>query len=855
MIYFGIVESRDDPLKLGRCRVRVVGLHSHSRDDIPTESLPWAYPIQPIISAGISGVGYAPVGLVEGSWVCVTFKDKDQQIPLILGSIGGIPSDGSTDITTYQASNELSNITPVYLIESYSSEIIDKIKATTAFNETAVYVDSTDIEDGHYIIGYGSRVVEDIPVSQDQTITKDQAQIQLKNDLDSIFITLQGMIRAPVTQSMMDALVMLIHDIGFTSFNASSVLIEINTSKYTEAAASIQNLGVDSVSKRKRAIEKTLFLKDGVPTVDTTPQQTPMQQNTVSDAFMSPTGKYPLYKNEPDTNKLARHENVGSTVVPFKESARVTGVAIANGGTWDQPEIPYNADYPFNKVFASESGHLLEFDDTNGSERVHIYHKSGTFTEIDCNGTQVNRIVGDSFEILERNGNVYVKGALNVNVEGAHTLKVSGTTDVEINGKTTINIYNDAEVNISGNADVSVGETLRAKATSIRMEADSDFHLVSKGTMNIQSEALNILGTEVAMQGLATLNMMGTEVAMQGLTSLNILGTEVAMQGLTSLNILGTEVGVQSLSVLNLRGEVATLIDSAGAIDINTMGLLNMNYSAATFGISAAQAAPALPALPAIPAIPATPTFLLKPKARKSASSVNFSTLSVPTRTFREASTYETPDEGDSTQFVKQRIAGGTLKKSEAQPVKPSDAKEEKVTPKNVIQPPVQSCDIIFGMNDIPRNLQLSKNFNLLMLTKDGSRPVVNQMGLTKQQIVCNLKGLCENCLEPILEMYPNISISSGFRRPGDVAASAARSQHYNGEAVDIVFRGFSHKQVYDAISEIQAKVPYDQLLLEYEGSGTIWIHISFVYTGLRRQCFTMKNHSRVSPFGKFLLL
>jgi hypothetical protein len=37
MIYFGVIEERlSDPYKIGRCRVRVFGLHSENRADLPT---------------------------------------------------------------------------------------------------------------------------------------------------------------------------------------------------------------------------------------------------------------------------------------------------------------------------------------------------------------------------------------------------------------------------------------------------------------------------------------------------------------------------------------------------------------------------------------------------------------------------------------------------------------------------------------------------------------------------------------------------------------------------------------------------------------------------------------------------
>jgi hypothetical protein len=152
-------------------------------------------------------------------------------------------------------------------------------------------------------------------------------------------------------------------------------------------------------------------------------------------------------------------------------------------------------------------------------------------------------------------------------------------------------------------------------------------------------------------------------------------------------------------------------------------------------------------------------------------------------------------------------------------------------------------------------DLQLSTHFNLGAFTQNGSRMPVAQQGLSAQQIVCNLKGLAENCLEPIINLYPGAVITSGFRRPGDVAQSSATSQHYLGQAADIVIPGFNRQQHYEAIQAIQQLIPYDQLLLEYAGSNTVWIHVSFSYTAPRKQNFTMRDHSRVSEFGTFTLI
>lgn len=90
----GVVEDHNDPLMLGRCRVRCLGWHTDDKSLIKTEDLPWAFPIQPITSAAVSGVGSSPTGLVPGSWVIGFFRDGlNAQEPVIMGSIGGIPEE------------------------------------------------------------------------------------------------------------------------------------------------------------------------------------------------------------------------------------------------------------------------------------------------------------------------------------------------------------------------------------------------------------------------------------------------------------------------------------------------------------------------------------------------------------------------------------------------------------------------------------------------------------------------------------------------------------------------------------------------------------------------------------------
>ena len=98
--FVGVVEDRTDPKHLGRLRVRCLGYHTEDLVKLPTADLPWAHVMNPITSATVSGVGQSPLGAVEGSWVVGFFQDgADAQMPVIIGTLPGVPSELPTKIT------------------------------------------------------------------------------------------------------------------------------------------------------------------------------------------------------------------------------------------------------------------------------------------------------------------------------------------------------------------------------------------------------------------------------------------------------------------------------------------------------------------------------------------------------------------------------------------------------------------------------------------------------------------------------------------------------------------------------------------------------------------------------------
>jgi hypothetical protein len=85
--FVGTVKSLNDPLELGRVKVRIFGVHSENTGDVPDGDLPWAQVVVPVTEGGSSGLG-TNIGIKPQAQVWGIFLDgKNSQLPLILGSI------------------------------------------------------------------------------------------------------------------------------------------------------------------------------------------------------------------------------------------------------------------------------------------------------------------------------------------------------------------------------------------------------------------------------------------------------------------------------------------------------------------------------------------------------------------------------------------------------------------------------------------------------------------------------------------------------------------------------------------------------------------------------------------------
>jgi uncharacterized Zn-binding protein involved in type VI secretion len=147
-----------------------------------------------------------------------------------------------------------------------------------------------------------------------------------------------------------------------------------------------------------------------------------------------------------------------------------------------------------------------------------------------------------------------------------------------------------------------------------------------------------------------------------------------------------------------------------------------------------------------------------------------------------------------------------------------------------------------FIISPLDYNQKLSNNFTVRNLSIGAVFPhsIVAQAGFDVAGILCNLKGLCENILEPLSSQYPGFRINSGFRK------GAGTSQHNRGQACDLQWPGLAAAG-YTPIAEwMRDNLPFDQLIFEHGKS--IWIHVSYNRTLTRQRSAILTYYPPQTP-------
>jgi hypothetical protein len=148
--------------------------------------------------------------------------------------------------------------------------------------------------------------------------------------------------------------------------------------------------------------------------------------------------------------------------VPDEENHDVTGLArgqdlVDKRKATGEPDPSYAARYPYNQVLQTEAGHVVEIDDTPGAERIHVYHKAGTYIEINQDGRIIIKSVNDSFDITEGAKNIYVKGNCNIQTDGKLNLASKQDMTIVSQGNMTLGAQGNMVISGAGGMELRSG--------------------------------------------------------------------------------------------------------------------------------------------------------------------------------------------------------------------------------------------------------------------------------------------------------------------------------------------------------------------------------------------------------------
>lgn len=572
--------------------------------------------------------------------------------------------------------------------------------------------------------------------------------------------------------------------VGVTrSINGGTIGLADRKERYERAIAAYRNDGVEpepeqTVSQGGGASNEEIKITVGA--------------GRVPDDIRRADGNTAYYLIESDVNRLARKEKFEHWMFEAREGTRVTKVktALLKGSDWEEPPYLNAAVYPFNKTFESLSGHVEEFDDTEDFQRIHEYHRSGTYKEIHPNGDKTVRIVGDSYEI--------VAGAKSIQISGDCNLTVSGNLNQHVSGNWNIQVDGDKNEYVLGKT--------KFKTKNLEIESQKDINTYSFKQNHFALWRYEI-GSFNHFKASALFNVDIDSKFNMHLMALN-------EQNLISRTHSNTVHGTHS-SIAQNRREMTRekhVVESGGLYSLKALGQIVSDATFQHHQMNASEPANVIPkskfvfvlddvdidfniALPVVYDVTQIP-----PPVYEYDRVIEFDEPAIIGFTPEE---YPRSDQEDITlDLIAQSDINDVFKETVDNFV-PID------TEKNVISDA----------------LKLTPNFNVGDLTngtllRPDTHNLIDQGGLTKEDIANNLKGLAEEVLEPILEKFGEFDILSGFRIGNFL------SDHTIGTGVDIDSSNWTNKQKIEIAEWAATNLPIENVILE-QGKKT-WLHFAY---------------------------
>lgn len=180
--------------------------------------------------------------------------------------------------------------------------------------------------------------------------------------------------------------------------------------------------------------------------------------------FFDPDEQFPYNDrlNEYDQNRLQRVEKLDQTIHKKINDTLDTPVISDSFSGADVSQTEPNSlsdktKYTYNNVLETESGHVIELDDTSGNERIRLYHRTGSYMEMRPDGSIVQKQATDGVtnhyihisdvqehiaagvkRYIEENLEEIIGGNFLQNIKGDLKLHVEGNLDWQIDGNITM---------------------------------------------------------------------------------------------------------------------------------------------------------------------------------------------------------------------------------------------------------------------------------------------------------------------------------------------------------------------------------------------------------------------------------
>jgi hypothetical protein len=413
--WVGVVEDRNDPLKLGRYRVRVLGYHNERKDVQPIEDLPWAHCLLPVTAASSNGVGETP-NIVEGSWVFGFFQDgNSSQIPIIFGTSPGLPQIPDEDPPDFIG---MRDTVPEKEGEAEFEGQQTRDKQPRKLQKRTL---NGGGEDSTFTEEFGSK---DARQPQADGHRDEYDLIEFLDERGETGGDLSPL--ATETDTTTNALNENSKDEDFVG-SERIVKHKIDTlDKLVPIAVPLQDLEDELVVFIPQKLTCTqaggqLGIYDGIKEQERDPEELKVD-------IEKPSGEI--------------EQEITSVKSPDQPRFEESNKAFA----WDEPSTQLYPVYPHNQVKETESGHIIEYDDTPGQERIHEFHRTGTFREIHPDGTKVEKIVNDNYSIYMKNNHVHVEGTVYLTVDRSSSIYINAegeedqSLDIQIGEGANLNL-------------------------------------------------------------------------------------------------------------------------------------------------------------------------------------------------------------------------------------------------------------------------------------------------------------------------------------------------------------------------------------------------------------------------------